>query len=349
MSSVFRAIALGLLVWLSVGFQARASVAILADGADGNSARIAIRSAIGKGDLAAFQSAIDKVSRTATTKIAGVPFITVELNSPGGDVVEALGIGRVLYQHSAFTMVRPGRECVSACVFILAAGAVRSPLGSANIGVHKPLLVAWHRMNYAQARTKYDGLMQYVRQYFLDLGVSGDAYDIMMRTDASDMRYFSPAELARLGLRGQSPDWLRHYGPGDPTPDQSDSAPPATSAAAPQLPALDESFRYVVFMPGNLSRDDYYAGTELATPRFTWDSLDGYRQAFTANAPDVVGMLKAIYRAVWPIVAPIWWLALLLLFELARGRYAAWPDTPRLDQDRQDRWRLAPFRPYERD
>jgi hypothetical protein len=349
MCSVLKAITLGLLAWLFLASGASASVAILADGSDGNSARIAIRWAIKKGDLAAFQTAIDRVSRTATTRIAGVPFITVELNSPGGDVVEALGIGRAIYAHSAFTMVRQGQECVSACVFILAAGAVRSPLGSANIGVHKPLLVAWHHMDYARARAKYDGLMQYVRQYFLELGVSADAYDIMMRTDSSDMRYFSPAELARLGLRGQSPDWLRHYGPGDPAPDRSESTPPAANAAAPQLPALDDSYRYVVFMPGSLPRDEYYAGTELATPHFTWDSLDDYRLAFTANAPDVVGMLKAIYRAVWPIVAPNWWLVLLLLFELVRGRYAAWPDRHRLEQARLDRWRLAPFRPYGRD
>ena len=146
MCSLFKALILTLIAWLAVQGQALASVTILADGADGKSARIAIRSVIAKGDLAAFQAAIDTVSRTAATKIAGVPFVTVELNSPGGDVVEALAIGRTLYQHSAFTMVRPGRECVSACVFILAAGAVRSPLTSASIGVHKPLLVAWRRM-----------------------------------------------------------------------------------------------------------------------------------------------------------------------------------------------------------
>ena len=42
--------------------------------------------------------------------------------------------------------------------------------------------------------------------YFLELGVSEAAYDIMMRTDSYDMRYFDWTELDRFGLRGQRMD-----------------------------------------------------------------------------------------------------------------------------------------------
>jgi hypothetical protein len=347
MCSVLKAIIFGLCVWLFAASGASAGVSILADGADGKSARIGIRSAITKGDLVAFQTALDTVARTAKTSIAGVPFVTVELNSPGGDVVEALSIGRAIHQHSAFTMVRPGQECVSACVFILAAGAVRTPLGSANIGVHKPLLVSWHHMDYSEARAKYDGLMQYVRQYFLDLGVSEDTYDIMMGTRSSDMRYFSPAELDRLRLRGVSPGWLSHYGRTQPTADRSASVASETTPNAPQLPAIDESYRYVVFMPGNLSSSDYYAGTMLAKSHFVWGALDDAYQPIDWEASDIAGFLKRIYGALWPIVGSNWWLVALILFELVRGHYSPWPRRGRADRAHEDRWRLTPFRPYE--
>jgi hypothetical protein len=353
MYSVLRAIVLGLFVWLVAASSASAGIAVLADGADGRSARIAIRSAIKKGDLAAFEAAIERVSQTARTQIAGVSFVTVELNSPGGDVVEALGIGRVIYEHSAFTMVRQGQECVSACVFILAAGAVRTPLGSANIGVHKPLLVAWHHMDYNQARAKYNGLMQYLRQYLLDLGVSADAYDIMMRTSSSDMRYFSPTELERLRLRGVSPEWLSHYGLPSHAAGPSEPMQAAISANVPKLAKIDESYRYIVFMPGDLPLSDYYAGTPLHTPHFVWDSLDDAYQPIDWSAPDIVGVLKKLCRALWsslgPIVGPNWWLIALILFEVVRGWHWPWPDRGSADRSWRDRWRLAPLRPYQCD
>ena len=346
MGSVLKAIIFGLFAWLAIQGQASASVAILADGADGNSARIAIRYAITKGDLAAFESAIDRVSRTATNRIAGVPFVTVELNSPGGDVVEALGIGRAIYAHSAFTRVRQGQECVSACVFIFAAGAVRTPQPSAAIGVHKPLLVSWRNMDYRQARAKYDGLMQYLRLYFLDLGVSEAAYDAMMQTDSADMRYFSPAELQNLRLGGESPGWRKHYAALNAAAAVTDTVATAGFADAPRLPAIDQSYRDVVFMPGDFPPEQYYAGIHFTFTHFVWDSLDEGRQAVGARTPDAAEFIAGVYRKLWPVAGPYWWLLALILFELARGRSTPWPDGRYLSSADKDRWRLAPFRPY---
>ena len=121
-----------------------------------------------------------------------------------------MGIGRVIYRHSAMTSVRPAQECVSACVFILMAGAIHTPSGAA-IGVHKPMLVAWHNMSAAEARAKYDGLMRYLRIYFRELGVADEAYDIMMNTSYTDMHYFTWWEMDRLGLRGEGPAWRARF------------------------------------------------------------------------------------------------------------------------------------------
>ncbi len=348
MFSRFGSALLGLMAGLLISSGASAGVSILSDGADGTSAKIRIQSAIKRGDLAAFEAAVDLVSQTAKTRINDVPFITVELDSPGGDVVEAVGIGRVIYRHSAMTLVRPGQECVSACVFILIAGAVRTPTDSASIGLHRPLLVSWRNMDYAEARAKYDGLMRYLHDYFLELGVSEAAYDTMMRTDSFGMRYFSPGELDQLRLRGESPEWRARY-----APQRIASGRPMTSRGqslvdAPELPKIDESYRYVVFMPGaQLAGDSYFAGMHIPNLHFVWDSLDEGRQTLDWSPPDFVGALKRVFRAVSDVVGPNWWLLGLFLFELIRGQYAVWPgDTADRRLRRRDQWRLAPFRPY---
>ena len=317
---------------------AAAGVTVLDDGADGGSAKILIRSAIRKGDLAAFEAAIGQVSRSATARINDIPFITVELNSPGGDVVEAIGIGRVIYRHTAMTLVRPFQECVSACVFILMAGAVHTPIG-ALVGVHKPMLVSWRNMSHAEAQAKYDGLMRYLHDYFLELGVSEAAYDIMMRTDSGDMRYFDWTELDQLGLRGEGPGWRARF-----AKRQAEQSRQGWAAVdAPSLPKIDEAYREVVFMPGDLSGKDYYAGTNIQRSPFAWESIDMDVQHLAWDSPDITAWLALVYHAVWDVLEPGWWLLAVLIFELLRGNSAAWPDHPA--RRRRDQWRLAPFRP----
>ena len=325
---------------LFLAWDAQARVSVVNDGADGASARIRIQSAIHKGDLAEFQAAVDQVSRTAKTRINDTPFITVELNSPGGDVVEAVGIGRVIYQHAAMTLVGLGQECVSACVFILMAGAVHTPSGGAAIGVHRPLLLSWRHMDYREARAKYDGLMRYLHDYFVELGVSETAYDIMMRTDSEDMRYFSPAELDQFRLRGEGPQWRLRFArqqAAQPAIEQIDIA-----ADLPTLPKIDESYRYVVFMPGALPvGKDYLAGVDIHDRPVVLDTLDdGTARLFVwFPPPDIIAFLRGIRR----VVEPGWWLMALLVFELMRGGVTVWPDHP--SHRRRDQWRLAPLQP----
>jgi len=324
------------------GRGAVAGVTILDDGAGGGSAKILIQSAIHRGDLAAFEAAIGRVNRTATAQINGIPFITVELNSPGGDVVEAIAIGRVIYRHAAMTLVRPRQECVSACVFILMAGAVHTPIG-ALVGVHKPMLVSWRNMSYAEARTKYDGLMLYLRGYFRELGVSDEAYDIMMRTGSGDMHYFTWWEMDQLGLRGEGPEWRARLAERQAAAAEQEARRDWVPGAAPALPKIDEAWREVVFMPGDLHGRDYYAGTDIqpAAP-FDWDSINSRVQLFTWDTPDVVGFAVRLAHAIWDVLKPVWWLLAILLFEILRADPDNWPDHPFRSQ--RDQWRLKPFR-----
>jgi hypothetical protein len=201
------------------------------------------------------------------------------------------------------------------------------------------MLVSWRNMSSAEAHAKYDGLMRYLRDYFLELGVSEAAYDIMMRTDSDDMRYFTWWELDRLGLRGEGPGWRARFAQRQAAAAQPAVVSPRTAGDMPSLPKIDESYRYVVFMPGDFSAKDYFDGVDIRKPSFAWDSLDQDAARLDWESPDITGFLIPL----WDLFEPVWWLLALLVLELMRGGLTVWPDHP--SQRRRDQWRLAPLRP----
>jgi hypothetical protein len=310
----------GLMAWPRA---AHASVSIVGDGAHGAPATIRIHAAIRRGDFAAFEAAVARIGTLTDAKINDVPFITVELDSPGGDVVEAVKIGRSIYQHFMMTLVRPGHECVSACVFILVAGAVHTPDDEASIGLHRPLLVSWSHMSGDQARAKYNELMAYLRDYFVKLGVSAAAWEIMMGTDSDGMRYFAPAELDRLGLRGEDPAWEKLYDL-KWTGGRPRSLPPRDSyAALPKIAEIDESYRNLVFMPGAYHPGaDYFAGVKLPNVHFTWQSIDGDEMPAVSGPglPDLGTLLTSTVDWIAYRLRPEWVLLIAAVVEFLRNR-----------------------------
>lgn len=336
---------IGAVLALCFAATASAGISILDDGAGGGPAKILVRSAIHRGDRIALENALDQVALTAKGRINGAPFVTVELDSPGGDVVEALGMGRAINQRLAMTLVRPGHECVSACVFILMAGAVHTPISGAEIGVHRPILVSWTHMDAHEAHARFNGLMAYLQEYFRALGVSDAAYETMMSTDSFGMHDFTSAELDAMHLRGDGPAWQDYFS----ARQAFDAAPgptvqagqPITREAVP-LPPVPEAYRTVVFMPGDFNARDYFAGTDIKFEHFVWDSLDNGSQSLGWSNPDIAVLLTLLIDAARDTFRPIWWLILVLLFELVRGAYLPWPG---LDPDERwtDRWRLRPF------
>ena len=63
--------------------------------------------------------------------------IPVALNSPGGDVEEALKIGRMLRAEEAKTVILPGMICASACPYMLAGGTDRRVSNRGAVGMHQ--------------------------------------------------------------------------------------------------------------------------------------------------------------------------------------------------------------------
>ncbi len=64
-------------------------------------------------------------------------FDTVQLNSPGGSVSDALVIGQRLREEGLNTEMIAGDICLSACPYVLASGVARSVDADAQVGVHQ--------------------------------------------------------------------------------------------------------------------------------------------------------------------------------------------------------------------
>jgi len=149
---------------------------------------------------------------------------SVRLNSPGGDVLAAIEIGEMVRKEWMWTIARRSRAevldadeppniCASACVLILAAGAVRIA-DEGSVGIHRPYFDEhlFAGLDRYQAQAKYDQLSQLVRAYLNKMGMPGQLYLEMMKTPSNKIKMPSEEETKNFSLEGVDPayqEWRR--------------------------------------------------------------------------------------------------------------------------------------------
>lgn len=128
----------------------------------------------------------------------------VIVDSTGGDVEEALRIGRAIRSKGLGTSVGPNMKCVSACNFIFIAGVTRFIDGS--FGIHRPYALS---LSTAQedATNKYQRLKRVLTEYTLEMNVSPELVERMMKISPQNVEFLDAAELKRLGVTGIDPVW----------------------------------------------------------------------------------------------------------------------------------------------
>jgi hypothetical protein len=147
---------------------------------------------------------------------------TISLNSPGGDIEEAIKIGKLLRRALFQSTISRFGQCDSAC-FILWVSAVRKFHASVRtdqnttewegkIGLHRPY---YGRSEYSQlttgeAKNAYHKLDMSVRQYLSELKIPSDITERMFRTKSTDADYVSDAFLIdKLGTEAPFfEEWL---------------------------------------------------------------------------------------------------------------------------------------------
>lgn len=188
----------------------RSDIRITALDYKGRFARIELTGRITKSDVPRFAQLVALLR-------PNFEVVDVNLDSPGGDVFAAIQIGEIVRKEWLMTAVPdepPAEGCMSACVLILAAGAVRIVGGNSRVGIHRPYFdqVLFAGLDRTQAKAKYDTLSQSVATYLAKMGMSERLHQEMMKVPSSGMRLLSYDEANAFNLSGEDAgysEWLR--------------------------------------------------------------------------------------------------------------------------------------------
>jgi hypothetical protein len=129
----------------------------------------------------------------------------VYLNSPGGSLVTAMQLGRVLREHSFDTRVgtrttdatrATAGTCHSACPFVLAGGVQRSLEQGSAIGLHR----AGNRVPLHDEDAFQQVVRTQVVEYLAEMGVRAEIADIMEAIPHDRIRDLTVDEALQLNL-----------------------------------------------------------------------------------------------------------------------------------------------------
>jgi len=136
----------------------------------------------------------------------------LDLNSPGGDVNEAMKITALSKALNLSTNIRPGGICASACFFIFLAANQHvadgdgvqyaegyQPLGK--VGLHRPYLrvESNSKRNTADSIQRQSELMLKMTEYLRKESVPQRLIDIMMSHPSNDIYWMTHNDLQELG------------------------------------------------------------------------------------------------------------------------------------------------------
>ena len=195
---------------------------------DSSSDIIEIRGEIVSGDANRLKKAIAQAA--PNIRLDSLYDLTISINSPGGDVKEAVSMGNIVRQSLVSVSVEGGGVCASACFFVWLAGvphfaasseqmkfwiktykkwddtlgegnemtnALRNGLGKAvggPVGLHRPFLA-----NIQSVENDQDKVMKIVRAYLDDQLVPRRLVDTMLSRPSNDIYWLTRADLDELG------------------------------------------------------------------------------------------------------------------------------------------------------
>jgi len=138
---------------------------------------------------------------------------TVVLNSPGGSVVDALAMGRLIRERKFATEVEAGKHCASSCPLMFAGGIERRAGDRAVIGVHQVAAIK------AAAKGPPRDEMSIVQtisarceRYLGEMGVDVRVWVHAMETPHDKLFVFKPDELKSLALVTPQPTSAKAVG-----------------------------------------------------------------------------------------------------------------------------------------
>jgi len=160
---------------------------------------ISVVGIITKGDA----NKLKNVMRTQKYGIA-----SISLDSPGGDVAEAIQMAEMTKPLYVIVRVAPGKFCASACLFLWLAGSPRYATGqervqrsiksglnvSGTLGLHRPYL-----QNFDSVSNKQSEVMKQVQLYLEAEMVPRRLIDLMMSRPSNDIYWLNSKDFQEFG------------------------------------------------------------------------------------------------------------------------------------------------------
>lgn len=210
--------------------------------------------------------------RATIGKVKGDPIpagLIVLLDSPGGDGIAAMQIGRLLRRANAHVFVTG--QCASACIFVLASGVVRGA-PAYSVGIHKGRIT----MSDANAKVikeidvKEDPaaqkmLLNFERDassYFAEMGMPSDLFRAMQAHQLKGVYRLSGREVVFYGLSGFDGDYLNKRAAlfetkKGPSRMDSDELARRTAKVASRCAEFDKKHNEFIECYKNVLRDPY--------------------------------------------------------------------------------------------
>jgi len=138
--------------------------------------------------------------------LMGFPQLT-RINSPGGDVREAMKLGE-FYRNSLMTIMA-GEQCNSSC-FVWLVGATSSTANS-GVGLHRPYFDrSWFsNLSPSEATTAYDQITEELTLYLNRMNVPIDIVNRMMSTPSNEVVFLTANEYEnKLGSPPVFTEWI---------------------------------------------------------------------------------------------------------------------------------------------
>jgi hypothetical protein len=194
----------------------------------------------------------DVVLSLADTMPPGAKIFGLDLDSPGGNLLEAEKLVSAIRVMRAVVIVGPAGQCVSACFLLFAAGAVRIVTPDALIGVHSAS-ESGHETLGSMAMTTA------MARDAAALGTPSQIIDKMVQTSPGRTEWLTRDDLALMDVRVVNPEQSEPTA-ASRSPALSTAPPPArapTSPYAPANPALALSLPSIAFQQGLADRQGW--------------------------------------------------------------------------------------------
>lgn len=179
----------GVLAVLAGSSQASAGLTYSTEQTDGGIAYIVV-----SGDFSYDDNLAEFTSIVRSYNISGVTF-----HSPGGNIIKAMEMGRLIRSLDLATVQPRAIECASSCTLAFMGGVMRfAEPGS--LGVHKSSFSEGAAIDAQVAVSAIQQMTADIMTYMMEMGVDPALLQLALQYESDDIRYLSKSEMERYRI-----------------------------------------------------------------------------------------------------------------------------------------------------